>query len=55
MKTFILEWNPALSPYGLIDFQHDFARMEYGDFEWQLEDHDDVCSGDNFYMVKTGS
>ena len=55
MKTFILEWDPALSPYGLIDFQHDFARMEYGDFEWQLEDNDDVRSGDNFYMVKTGS
>lgn len=55
MKTFILEWFTSDSPYRLVDFQHDFPRIEYGDFEWKLDDRrDGIRSGDNFYMVKTG-
>lgn len=54
MKTFILEWFLPDSPYSLVDFQHDFARLEYGDFEWTIESGDGIRSGDNFYMVKTG-
>lgn len=54
MRTFILGWNPSKSSYGLVDFQRDFLNLEYGDFEWKLDQWQGIRSGDNFLMVKTG-
>jgi hypothetical protein len=54
MRTFVLGWNPSLSPYKLGDFQHDFQKIEYGDIEWQLDDWQQARSGDNFILVKYG-
>lgn len=54
MRTFILKWDPDHSPYGLVDFQRDFPKLEYGLFSWKLEEYEGLRSGDNFFLVKTG-
>ena len=54
MKTFVLEWDPAVSDYSVGDFQRDFPNIEYGDFEWGLDGCQGIRSGDNFILLKTG-
>ena len=36
MKTFILEWNPAVSDYKDEDFRKDIGFLEYGYFNWSV-------------------
>ena len=55
MRTFVLGWNPSLSSYKLVDFQHDFPQMEYGEFSWKVEEWQRARSGDNFYLLKWGA
>ena len=54
MKTFILEWNPAISKYTDDDFRADIRCLEFGDFNWSVWDHAKARSGDNFYLVRCG-
>lgn len=54
MKTFILEWNPAISSYLEDDFRMDIGRLEFGDFNWSVWEHDKARSGDNFYLIRCG-
>ena len=54
MKTFILEWRPAISSYKMEDFVNDLNYLEYGEFNWSVWDWEKARSGDNFYMVKCG-
>lgn len=55
MKTFILEWNPAISSYLESDFRMDIGFLEFGDFNWSVWEHDKARSGDNFYLVRCGA
>ena len=55
MKTFILEWNPAVSSYLESDFRMDIGFLEFGDFNWSVWEHDKARSGDNFYLVRCGA
>lgn len=54
MKTFILEWNPAISNYKDEDFKEDIGFLEFGDFNWSVREHESARSGDNFYLVRCG-
>ena len=54
MKTFILEWDPAISNYKDEDFKEDIGFLEFGDFNWSVREHESARSGDNFYMVRCG-
>lgn len=54
MKTFILEWNPAIGGYRTEDFENDLHYMDNGEFSWSVWDWRNARSGDNFYMVLCG-
>jgi len=54
MRTFVLVWHPERSDYRLVDFQHDFLLMEYGELPWPVQEWDGIRSGDNFYLVRSG-
>ena len=54
MKTFILEWNPAISNYKDEYFKADIGCLEFGDFYWSVWEHDKARSGDNFYLIRCG-
>lgn len=54
MRTFILEWRPAISSYKMEQFTEDLRFLEYGEFNWSVSDWQRARSGDNFYMVKCG-
>lgn len=54
MKTFILEWDPAISDYKDDDFRRDIGFLEFGDFSWSVREDDKARSGDNFYLVRCG-
>lgn len=54
MKTFILEWNPAISNYKDEYFKADIGCLEFGDFNWSVWEHDKARSGDNFYLIRCG-
>ncbi len=54
MKTFILEWNPAISNYKDEYFKADIGCLEFGDFKWSVWEHDKARSGDNFYLIRCG-
>ena len=54
MKTFIVEWNPQESSFGLEDFSHAISSMEFGDLPWMFRRRCGIRSGDNFYLVKVG-
>ncbi len=54
MKTFILEWNPAISSYKMEQFEDEITNLEYGDFNWSVFEHGKARSGDNFYLIKCG-
>lgn len=54
MKTFIIEWNPQESSFGLEDFSHAISSMEFGDLPWMFRRRCGIRSGDNFYLVKVG-
>jgi len=52
MRTYILEWDPAVSAYKDEDFIRDIPRLEFGDFHWGVPDGIQARSGDNFYMIR---
>lgn len=54
MRTFILEWRPAISSYKMEDFTEDIHFLETGHFNWSIWDWKEARSGDNFYMIKCG-
>lgn len=54
MRTFILEWNPAVSDYKDEDFRKDIGFLEFGYFNWNVWEHEEARSGDNFYLVRCG-
>lgn len=54
-KTFILEWNPAISSYTWERFEADLAEEELPwEFNWSIWDHEQVRYGDRFYLIKCG-
>lgn len=54
MKTFILEWRPAISSFKEEDFQDELKYMENSEFNWSVFDWKNARSGDNFYLIKCG-
>ena len=55
MRTFILEWNPDTSSMSEMAFSTLFRCMEWGDFSFRLRQETTARSGDNFYLVTTGT
>ena len=54
MKTFILEWRPAISSYKMEDFEEELAHFEDAWFNWSIWDWKEAEEGDEFYMIKCG-
>lgn len=54
MRTFILEWRPAISSYKMEQFTEELRYLDYGEFNWSVHDWERARSGDNFYMVRCG-
>lgn len=56
MKTFILEWRPAISNYKLNDYEEALDASLRGDvwFNWSIWDWKELKVGDEFYMIKCG-
>ncbi len=54
MRTFILEWNPAISSYRMEDFEREIGEIMGDDFNWSVWEWDRARDGDNFYLIKCG-
>lgn len=54
-KTFVLEWNPAISSYNWAQFESDFNEGEVPwCFNWSIWDYNEAHRGDRFVMIKCG-
>lgn len=57
MNTVILKWNPTISSYSMRHYLSDLSVLIKGgdtDFNWSVWEHDKICAGDRYYMVKLG-
>lgn len=56
-QTFIMRWNPEISNYKVVDFEH--AMEDFRDdgfyYDWSIFDYRKVRVGDRFYMLKVGN
>lgn len=56
-QTFIMRWNPEISNYKIVDFEH--AMEEFYEegfyYDWSIFDYENVQVGDKFYMLKVGN
>ena len=55
MKTFILGWNPSDAEMSDNGFLNVMKNMEWGDISYELLNKPPVNSGDNFYILRTGT
>ena len=56
-RTFIMRWNPEISSYKLVDFEHameDFYTEGFY-YDWSIFDYKKVHIGDRFFMLKVGN
>ena len=55
-KTYIMRWNPEISPHKVADFEDGmknfFDHAFY--YDWSIWDYKDAEVGDKFYMLKVG-
>ena len=50
----ILKWNPAISSYSMSRFLQAIEWEETGS-DWSIAQHDQVKTGDQFFMLKVGA
>jgi len=55
MKTFILEWNPTLSHMTEEDYLASMLCIEWGDYRRGFKEKPAARSGDNFFLMRTGT
>lgn len=55
MKTFILEWDPARSSMSGEDYLGAMPCLEWGEFRSCFQDEPRAGSGDNFFLLRTGT
>ena len=55
MKTFILEWHPALSTMTEEDYLAAMLCIEWGDYRRGFKEKPAARSGDNFYLMRTST
>lgn len=56
-NTFVLKWNPALSPYTMEQLDSDMAEWandHWEEFDWRLHEWQSAHKGDRFFMVRVG-
>lgn len=53
-KTYVLMWNPAISSKKLEEHNVEVQKMFITDFNWSVHEHEELCVGDRFVMVRCG-
>lgn len=55
MRTFIVEWNPSSSRLSNRQFLEMGCNLDWGDYSFLFRNNIEARSGDNLYLVRTGT